>query len=109
MNFETYKFDFVRVEFNRSTIQDDLKYQQAEEIKIRNLLALYQDGQISMEQYADAMGLEKPDQAKPRIDRNAPAPNDAGGAEKKAKREKDKDKSDRKVRDKNKPQGTIKK
>ena len=104
-----FKFDFVKVKFDYSTIQDDLKFQQSREIKIRNLLALYQDGIISLEQYADEMGYEKPDQAKPRIDRNAPAATDQAGAVKKKKREDGKNASDRKVRDKNKPQGTIKK
>src|SRR5690606_11990150 len=31
----------LRVEFNPSTITDELKFQQAQEIKIRNLQALY--------------------------------------------------------------------
>src|SRR5690606_626416 len=41
-----FKFDYLTVEFNKSTIQDDLKYQQAREIKIRNLTQEYIMGTI---------------------------------------------------------------
>lgn len=102
-----FKFKNIKVQFNRSTITDDLKYQQAEEIKIRNVTVKYQYGLISQEQMADELGYIKPDQSKPRIDINNTDPQ--GGAVKKQKREAGKNKSDRKVRDKNKPQGTTRK
>lgn len=102
-----FKFKNIRVQFNRSTITDDLKYQQAQEILIRNIVVKYQYGLISQEQAADELGYIKPDQAKPRIDINNTDP--TTGAAKKQKREGDKNKSDKKVRDKNKPQGTTRK
>lgn len=102
-----FKFKNIRVQFNRSTITDDLKYQQAEEIKLRNVVLKYDRGLISQEQAADEMGYVKPDKSEPRIDINNVDP--VTGAAKKQKREGDKNKSDRKVRDKNKPQGTTKK
>lgn len=92
-----FEFENLRVEFNPSTITDDLKNQQAMEIKIRNVIAKYGQGIISQQQSADELGYDKPDAEEPRIlpDRQA---------EMDQKREKDKDASDRKVRDKNKPQ-----
>ena len=96
-----FKFKYLSVEFNPSTIADDLKIQQANEIKIRNLRQLYMDGIISLDQYADGMGQEKPDQDEPRVDMDPNAGKDAADAQ---KREKDKDTSDRRGRDKKKAQ-----
>lgn len=92
-------FDFkgLRVEFNPSTITDELKYQQGQEYKIRNVYNKYMFGIISIQQAADELQYDKPDQEEPR------GPLDGSGQEKE-EREKDKDDSDRKVRDKNKPQ-----
>src|SRR5690606_29325190 len=98
-----FKFKNLRVQFNRSTITDDLKYQQAEEIKIRNLVVKYHYGQIGMEQFADELGYIKPDQSKPRIDINASDP--MGTSIQKKKREDDKNASQRKSNEKEKPQG----
>ncbi len=97
-----YKFDFLEVEFFPSTITDDLKIQQAKEIKIRNNIELYRQGIISQDTFADEMGFEAPDQKEPRQIETEEGPGDK--AKKKEDREKDKDKSDRKVRDKSKPQ-----
>jgi hypothetical protein len=96
-----FKFKYLNVEFNPSTIADDLKIQQAQEIKIRNQRQLYMDGIISLETYADVMGKEKPDQTEPRVDMD---PNAGQDVVDKQKEEKDKDTSDRRTRDKNKPQ-----
>lgn len=98
-----FKFDFLEVEFFPSTITDDLKMQQAREIKIRNLKELYAQGIISQEDYADELGYEAPDQKEPRVEIESGV-DTPGGAKKKEDREKDKDKSDRKGRDKDKPQ-----
>lgn len=88
----------IKVKYNPSTISDELKVQQGKEIKIRNLLALYQQGIISQQEFAWEAGYDKPDQQEPR------EPVDAlDGAIKKQQREADKDDSDRKVRDKNRP------
>lgn len=65
-----YNFKYCKVKFLPSTIQDDLKSQQAVEIKIRNLNALYWDGIIDLEQYAEEMGFEAPSQNTPRAARN---------------------------------------
>lgn len=56
----------LKVEFKKSTLLDDLKMTQAQELKIKNLHRLYYDGIISLEQYADEMGLEKADRKTPR-------------------------------------------
>lgn len=91
----------IKVEFGTSTISDELKVQQGLEYKIRNLQALYNQGIINQQQYAWAMGYEKPDQKEPRqINNDIP---DIEDSAKKQKREADKDKSDRKTRDKNNP------
>lgn len=93
----------VDVSFGTSTISDELKVQQGLEYKLRNLVILYNQGIISQEQFAWAMGYTKPDQKEPRVQ-----PEDDSGVSsgedhaKKQKREADKDKSDRSVRDKNK-------
>lgn len=91
----------IKVEFGTSTISDELKVQQGLEYKIRNLQALYNQGIISQQQYAWAMGYEKPDQKEPRQINNDIS--DIEDSAKKQKREADKDKSDRKTRDKNNP------
>jgi len=99
-----FNFKRVNVDFKASTITDDLKIHRGNEIKIRNLQALYNQGIISQETYAFKMGYDKPDEKEPRMS-NDDLINDAKDKE---NREKDKDKSDRKVRDKKKPQGTTK-
>ena len=91
----------VKVVFNTSTITDEVKYQQAQEYKIRNNVALYNQGIIGQEEFAFNMGYDEPNQKKPRVDPNADSGLD--GAAKKQKREADKDTSDRKTRDKANP------
>ena len=103
LTMQGFKYaESVKVTFNRSTLSDDLKFQQADEIKIRNLSQLYWDGIISLETYADEMGKVKPDATEPRLIPNT-GQTPAQIAEQKAQREKAKDASDRKVRSKNKP------
>jgi hypothetical protein len=101
LRLKGYHFKDLSVVFNPSTITDDLKIQQAEEYKIRNSRVLYADGIIPLTEYANRHGFDKPDQEEPR------APIDPDGAlakeEQRRDREADKDASDRKVRDKNKP------
>jgi len=92
-----FNYENLKVEFLPSTITDELKTQQAEEIKIRNVIAKYGQGVISQQQAADELGYNTPDEEEPRILPDKQAEMDQ-------KREKDKDTSDRKVRDKNKPQ-----
>ena len=95
-----FKFNTLTVEFKASTIADDLKLQQAKEIKIRNNNALYAAGIISQDDYADDMGREKADEKEPRVPLNQEPSDDP---EKKSDREKKKDDSDRRSRDKKKP------
>jgi len=92
-----YKFDSLEVRFNPSTITDELKLQQSQEIKIRNVYNKYNMGIIDQEQAADELGYEKPAEKAPI------GPIDESGKDKK-EREDDKDKSDRKSRDKGKTQ-----
>lgn len=103
-----FKFDYLNVSFDRSTIQDDLKFQQAQEYKIKNLKDLYIMGTISAVQFANEMGYEAPDIEKPRVPdevlagvKATPSDDTTGNP-----RKDQKNKSDRKQRDKSKPQGT---
>lgn len=108
-----FNFDTLSVEFKPSTIQDDLKLQQAIEIKIRNAHQLWVDGIISKDQYARLVGEEKAhNQKTPEQIAEAMKPAGTGDpnldAQKKQVREKSKDASDRKVREKNKPGSATK-
>jgi hypothetical protein len=94
-----FVFNTLTVIFNAPTALDELKAEQAREIKIRNENALYLDGIQGQEQYAHAMGFEKPNQKKPRFIRASVQTE----AEAKQQTEKKKDASDKKVREKNKP------
>lgn len=89
----------VEVVFGTSTISDEIKVQQAQEYKIKNVISKYNQGIISQEQAAWELGYNKPDQAEPRI----PLEDAEGVSTPDRKREADKDKSDRKTRDKNNP------
>lgn len=99
-----YDVDKVVVEFNPSTISDDLKLWQSKEIKQRVLKALLIDGIISQDQYAEAMGYEQPYSKKPLIPYSKQGKAPTEKAKDKQQREKSKDTSDRRVRDKNKTQ-----
>lgn len=99
--FDNKYINTLYVEFEPSTISDNLKNQQAHEIKRRNLLNDYKLGLISLETMAELLGYGKPDQKEPRVslekDMGEKDPMD------KKKREKEKDDSDRRSRDKDKP------
>jgi len=96
-----FKFKSVELLFNPSTITDSLKIEQSKEIKIRNLDNLYAAGIISQETYAEEMGYDFADQE----DRRAPfAGVKSEDPEADKKKEDGKDASDRKGRDKAKPQ-----
>ena len=95
-----FSFKSLEVKFNPSTVLDELKYQQALEVKIRNFSDMYYDGIISLDAYAQAMGYEAADQKEVRFLRNKVTP----VGEAKQQREQQKDASDKKVRKKNKPQ-----
>jgi len=96
-----FTFKHLSVQFNKSTITDELKLQQAEEYKIRNQRVLYGDGIISQEDYADAMGYEAPDQPEPRIEID-PTKAMADAAANRD-RNTDQKKSDKTTRDKSNP------
>jgi len=92
-----YPIKSLSVEFNPSTITDELKFQQAQEYKIRNVYNKYMMGIISMQQSADELGYDKPDAEEPRGDLNK------DGASKDNRQDQN-DKSDKKTREKSKPQ-----
>jgi hypothetical protein len=95
-----FKFEYLTVDFHSSTLTDELKLQQSKEIKLRNLRTLFRDGIISQETYADEMGYTKPDLDGPRyLDSNIQEEEEA-----RKKREAQKDESDRRSRDRNRPQ-----
>lgn len=93
-----YTFDTLEVQFNASTINDDLKYQQAREIRIRNAISMYNQGIWDNDQVADELGEEKANKKEPRV-----MTDPASTAQKKAGREAGKDASDRANRRKNRP------
>jgi len=101
-----FKFDYLKVVFNRSTLQDDLKYQQAEEIKVRNVIQKMCAGIIDMDQGADELGYEEPAFDEPQVPweilagGSVTAPTDGAQSD---KRQGQKNKSAKKTRDKNKP------
>lgn len=61
-----YKFDFIDVEFERPMVGDRLRDEQVFSAKIQNYDDLYNQGVVSQEQRAQALGFEKPDQEEPR-------------------------------------------
>lgn len=89
----------IEVVFGTSTISDEIKVQQAQEYKIKNVIAKYNQGIISQEQVAWELGYSRPDQSEPRIPLDA----EDAVATPDRKREADKDTSDRRTRDKNNP------
>lgn len=108
-----FKFQYLEVEFNRSTIQDDLKFQQALEYKIKNYKELYLMGTIDEYEFANVMGYEAPKEDEPRIPVEMLAggskanPLDAAGTpEDRDKAQKNR--SAKKQRSKDKPQGAKK-
>lgn len=95
-----YDYKSLRVEFKPSTITDDLKIQQALEVKQRVLHNLWVDRIISADIYAEALGYIRPYKII-----EPPLPSAAPSKQKEREdREKGKDASDRRVREKNKPQ-----
>jgi len=102
-----FQFDYLTVKFKPSTLGDDLKIQQAEEIKIRNVERKMLLGIISQDQAADELGYDKPFEPEPKVDWETLA----GGKSQaeleiaSEKREAGKDASDKKNRKKNKPTG----
>jgi hypothetical protein len=61
-----YQFDDIHLTFKPSTITDQLKQAQAQEIEIRNNHVLYYDGITDLDTYAVNVGYEKADQKEPR-------------------------------------------
>lgn len=92
----------IKIEWYPATVSDDVKIQQAKQYKQQNLHALYQDGIISMLQYAQEMGYDQPDQDTPRLPLEQQSGNSPSATDE-DKRQEDKAKSDRRQRDKNNP------
>lgn len=92
-----FTFQNINVDFNPSTITDELKFQQAQEYKIRNVFNKYMAGVIGMQQMADELEYDKPDAKEPR------GPLSDVGAQKDERQDQN-DKSDKKIRDKKKAQ-----
>lgn len=99
-----FQFDYLDVVFKRSTLQDELKYQQAQEIKQRVYHNLRVDGIVNQTQYANEFDLEEPASEEPVV----PFINQGGNTDPN-KALKDKNASEKKTTDKNNPQGTVKK
>lgn len=107
-----YDFRYLKVNFKTSTLQDELKMQQGQEIKVRNVKEKMILGLINQDQAADEFDLESPAFPAPLVPWEVLAggsdPNTIDNAGAKKKREDGKNKSDKKVRDKNKPAGAKK-
>lgn len=72
-----FNYNYLGIEFNKSTLTDEVKFQQSREYKVRTLMNLYDQGIISQETFADELGYEKPDTKEPRVSRETPS-NDTG-------------------------------
>lgn len=101
-----FSYECMTVAFGQSTIQDDLKVQQGQEIKVRNARQKRADGIIGPDQHAQELGYEKPFQTKPNAAfqpiKATKSGDPTADAIKKKAREDGKNASDRKVRQKNK-------
>lgn len=105
-----FNFKYLKVQFNRSTLQDDYKYQQAEDLKVQNVKNKMIMGIIDQETAADELGYENPAFAEPMVSWEVlaggsdPAPIDGsdtpGSPKKRAGQKKD---AKKKTRDNNKP------
>lgn len=107
-----FKFDYINVVFRKSTLHDEYKFQQAEELKIKNAERKFLLGLTSQAQMADELDYESSDQDKPRVPLeilagSSPKTEPSGGAEAK-KRQAQKGKSAKKTRSNNKPTGSKK-
>lgn len=101
-----FKFESLEVRFKYSTLVDDYKYQQAQEIKIRNVNNKQNMGIISQDQSADELGYEKPFKPNPIIKdyvvgSKPTAPTEPGDSKK--NRKNTKKKSEKKTRESQKP------
>jgi len=97
-----FKFDWLEVKFDKSTVTDTLKEAQSEEIKIRNSNLLYAAGIISQATYANRHGFDAPDQEEPRVEID-PVKAQAEQVAKDNKQDQD-NKSNQKTREKEKTQ-----
>lgn len=106
LRLKGFNYDYLKVKFNISTVTDDLKVQQAREIRQRINRNLWDDGVISKDEYADAMGYAKPDMEEARLVRDpvkiAEESKDPGAENDKAKQKKNIDA--KKTREKRTPQ-----
>ena len=62
-----FKFTSIEVKFDAPLLGDANKDETTRKIKIENLKQLYNDGIISLQQYALEAGYDKPDQEEPRV------------------------------------------
>lgn len=95
-----YDFKTLKVEFNPSTITDSLKTEQTNEYRIRNVNNKRLMGIINQQQAANELGYPSPAEEEPIGEYQDNKANTT--------REKEKDASDRKTREKNKEQPKVK-
>lgn len=104
-----YIFDGLEVRFNRSTLQDDYKFQQGQEIRVRNVKDKLIMGIINQDQAADELDYDEPAFPEPQVSWDVlaggtdPVPGTPGTPAPKKKRQAQKNKSAKKTRDSNKP------
>jgi hypothetical protein len=108
-----FQFEFLNVRFRKSTLHDEYKHQQSEELKIKNAQQKYLLGITSQSQMADELDYETSDQAQPRVDLEilaggSPASEAPSGGADAKKRQAQKGKSAKKTRSNNKPTGSKK-
>jgi hypothetical protein len=102
-----YKYQYIKVNFRKSTVTDELKYQQAMEIKGRIALQNYMMGTINSDMYAREMGYDAPVKNAPIIPIEIIA-GKSQGQEKSDQKKKAKDESERKTTEKRK-EGPVRK
>jgi hypothetical protein len=105
-----FKFQYLKVAFKQSTLQDEYKFQQSQEIKIKNAERKYLLGLSSQEQMADELDFESSDQKEPRVPLeilagSSPKSEEPSGGAAAKKRQGQKGKSAKKTRSNNKPTG----
>ena len=74
-----YSIYNLNVKFQRPTVGDQIKEEQAEQFRIKNAIYKYNQGIWSQEQVARALGEEEPDQKEPRVSIDPGKDAQAGG------------------------------
>lgn len=100
-----FKFESVDLKFRTSTLTDEVKMQQAREIKQRVARILYADGIIGQEQYAWEMDFDQADQDEPRVEIDPSKIAEEAAARKEGEKKDNKSDRDSRAKKKTNPKG----